>query len=438
MRFKELFSRVRSRHREHAHNFVSFIVCRVFALALFAITVPYFVNRVGEHAYGVLSLLLLFFGYLNVLDGGLSYSLHLRLTRMLVRSNRRAISAIRSAIPVFSVIALVSSAVLVSAGPAVSSLLFGVPDYAGEMTLLAGALVCIVASSLMAAVIQAFNRIAVLNYSRFILDLAKGLALLIGAHAEQPVRSAIAVISMGALAKAIVDASLVTRLMNGPDWVRPRIHARDLRVNAHFGLPMAASAVVNIGLAVVDKVFVSREFGPTALAAYSIATDLCSKAYFLVWAVTGTFYTLLIRQTAQKKDPSQLVKISLGAVVLVSVFYYAPLGIFAPELLTAWIGEDIASQAASPVRIWSLAAVSYLAMTVFYNYLQSQRKARQLFVLSCATLVVVLILLSVLPRELGITGVSAVVCFALLLQALSTAWLAGRTAKSAVVTARSG
>jgi O-antigen/teichoic acid export membrane protein len=143
-------------------------------------------------------------------------------------------------------------------------------------------------------------------------------------------------------------------------------------------MPMMASTGLGILLTSADKVFVSHVMGSAALAYYSIGADLCTRVYFVVWALTGSIYTVLLRRHATRQDVTGLFRLSLAVVIAVAVCFYLPLATFARPLLSLWLGPDFAGHAAGAVRYYALAAVAYLFACVYHNFIQASGYPRVL------------------------------------------------------------
>jgi O-antigen/teichoic acid export membrane protein len=420
----ELRTRLRGRG-QHAWNVLSFILCRGCSILLFAASVPFFMRSPSHSQYGTIALLFNLFSYVTMLDLGLGYAVNLRLTRALARGRRDAVQIVAAAIPVFLVAGLVVTVATSMAGGVLSQALFGTADQAHAVRVLGATSTFILLSAVLTSTVQSYNRVDLVNLSRLILDVAKAGALVAGAVSPQPVLTATWVLLGGVVLKLIIDLLMVRRLLGGLARLVPVLNVGEVRINLRFGLPMAATSVVSIIFMSADRIYVSHVLGQAALVSYSIAADICSKAYFLVAAVTGSVYTLLIRRRAAGHDAANLQWISLGAVLVVALTFYLPLVVFAPELLSVWLGNATAANAVVVTRIWSLAAVAYLTLTVYYNFLQACGRPRVLLAANSLASFAMLSALMLMPTAYGIEGVGWIVFCTFAGEALSL-WLISR------------
>jgi O-antigen/teichoic acid export membrane protein len=396
-------------HGQHVSNVASYFVSRIVSVLLFVAPVPLFIKRHGEADYGVLTLALLIFSYLHMFDLGIGYAVNMRFSRALARGNKRASNVLSSAIPLYIVcVVLVGLALVLYAEP-LSNIAFGTSKHASVLRILAGCVFFLLLSALMYAVLQAYNRVSWINYSRTILDVAKALGLTIGSFTTAGIETALLIVLVGTAVKATVDFLLVVRLLGGASALVPRWHLKGLFVNIGFGLPMMLSTALTILLTSVDKIFVLRALGSSALAYYSIGADLCMKVCFIVWSLSGSFYTVLLRRYATRGDVSRLFRLSIAVVIVVAVLFCLPLALFARQVLSLWLGADFAAHAAGATRFYAVAAVVYLFGCVYQNFIQTSGYPRVLLAGSLVAAGVLAVGLYVVSRSaLGVDNVAVV------------------------------
>jgi O-antigen/teichoic acid export membrane protein len=331
----------------------------------------------------------------------------------------------------FALAAVVAIAIAVGARP-LSQALYGVGDYASALKLFGVTSGVLILSATPAAVVLVHNRVDWFNYSKLIVDVAKAMALVVGGLCHADIVAAMWVLLAGTGVKCAVDFGLVRYLMGRSMGARLHVSWLDVRTNLGLGLPMSGASIVNIGLTSGDRVIVSRMFGAEALARYSLAADICSKANFLVWALTGTVYPLVIRNTAARRDVSSLIKIAFAAVGLVALFIYLPIGLLAHPLITWWLGPAMGDGAATVTSIWAMVAVVYLAMTVLYNHLQARGRPWMLLTVNIVGLLVLAAGVTFLPKSAGIEAIAVLMGLVFLAQFIGL-WLCVRPLKHQVL-----
>jgi O-antigen/teichoic acid export membrane protein len=391
--------------REHALNFTSYFVSRGITLALFAVTVPYFLNRVGEQAYGVVTMLFLLYGYPHVLDLGVGYSLNFRLGRAVARGIRRVHSLVRCSVPYYVALSLLVGCGMFFGGEHLSVVLLSTSRYGELFQWIGVGMAFSVLSAPCTAIMQAHNRVSWVNLSRLFLDIVRSGAMVVAVMTGGRLEHLVLTIVAGSAGKLVLDLFLAAKLLGGFGWMTPRFVRKELAFNVSFGLPATLSLVCGIMIASADKIYISRFVSLDALAEYSVASDLHTKAFFLVWAVNGSLYTVLIRRGVHGIETGSLLYISLGAVVVVFALYYVPLAIFSKGLIGWWISPAFASNSFTLVQWLLPSSVFYLVASVFENILQTRGKILQVSLGYLLAVMTLILALATLPGQWGIHGV---------------------------------
>jgi O-antigen/teichoic acid export membrane protein len=392
---------------QHVRNVSSYFVARVVTSALYIVVLPLFLKHQGNAAYGTLGMALVVFSYVSVLDLSIGYPVSLRLSRALARNSPRAGLVLRHAAPLFLAVAVVVGTLLYMSSAEITRLFELDPRYVVLFRLLAVASGFIIGSSYFCAVLQAHNRVDWINYSRLILDFSRAAGLALGAFTGVTV--ALAVVVVGCIGKAAAEFHLAKILAGGVGAFRPALNWRSTRAMWGLGAPMAILVVSGMILTSADRIYVDRAFGQAALAHYTVGADLCSKAYFIVWAITGSIYTTYVKRHATRVVTDNLVKISFYVVAAVSILIYAPIFLAARQILTLWISADFARASSMVLKLWALNAVLYLLTCVYHTALQGQGRSRILAGGGVAGVVVLVLALALMPRGSGINGAALAV-----------------------------
>lgn len=391
--------------RQHLLNFSSYFFSKALSLALFAFAVSYFLRSKGEIAYGVISLVLLLYTYLQVIDLGIGYAVVYRLARAVSRGGRENWKIVAGALPIYLACSMVIALVLVLVAKPLATFLLGDALHYRLFQLAGIGAGLLILSALCVAVMQAYNRVYFINLSRLLFDIVKAVALIFGVEAEQDLNYVLWITVLGAFAKLAVDVSLASRLLGTKAWLRPRISPRSLYLNLSVGAPLFVSSLSFAIINSVDKIVVTKLFSPAVLAVYSTVTDLHAKAYFLIWAVTGSLYTVLIHRQTRGQSVRNLIRLAALAVFGVLVLYYIPLAVFAREILSIWINDDFAAKGYGLLRWLLVPTCLYMVANIMEVYLQTAGAGRRLGHVYVLALLVQLGALSILPQRFGVTGI---------------------------------
>ena len=386
-------------------NFASYFFSKALSLALFAVAVAHFVTRSGDHAYGIVSIMLLLYIYLQQVDMGMGYSVVYRLGRAVARGSRSHVRIVAEAMPIYLVCSAVIGVALVLLARSMSIALLNDPAYSNLFRLAGLGASLLVISSLCVAVMQAYNRVYYVNLSRLMFDVVKAVALIASAGSAGGLQLVLWITMIGAIGKLAFDIFIASRLLGTAVWLWPKISRRALRLNIGIGTPMFVSSITFALINSLDKIVVTKLFSPATLAVYSIAVDLHGKAFFMIWAVTGSLYTLLIQRHARRQNVRGLILFACIAALGIVIVYYVPLAIFAHEVLAIWISSDFAEKGYGLLRWLLIPSCLYMSANIMEVYLQTAGEAKRLGWVYVVALVVELLGLAILPKRFGIVGV---------------------------------
>lgn len=405
-------------------NFASYFISKALSLGLFAFAVSYFVRRGGDHLYGMVSLVLLLYTYLQMVDLGMGYAVVYRLGRAIARRGRNHVGVVARTLPIYLACSVGIGAVLMLAARPVARFLLGSESYSGLFVLTALGVSCLIVSSLCVAVMQAYNRVYLVNFSRLVFDIVKAVALIVAAATDAGLETVLWLTLAGAVLKLAVDIHLTSRLLGTYAWLRPILSWQAVRLNIRVGAPMFTSSLIFSVISSMDKVLVAKLLTPATLAAYSIATDLHTKAYFLLWAVTGSLYTPFIRRQARRESVRSLVLVAVAAIAGLFLIYYIPLAVFGRQILSLWINEEMGAKGYLMLRWLLLPTAIYLVANVLEVFLQTAGETKRIGWAYLIALVVQFAGLTTLPERFGVVGViwsvalmhfSLLLCFAFLI-----------------------
>ena len=407
-------------------NFVSYFFSKALSLALFAVAVAHFVTRSGNHAYGIVSIILLLYVYLQQVDMGMGYAVVYRLGRAVSRRSRSHERIAAEAMPIYLACSAVIGVTLALLARPMSVALLNDAAYSNLFRLAGLGASLLIISSLCVAVMQAYNRVYYVNLSRLMFDVVKAVALIASAGTTGGLEMVLWITMIGAIGKLALDIFLASHLLGTAAWLWPKTSRRALILNIRVGAPMFVSSLSSALINSVDKIVVTKLFSPATLGVYSIAVDLHGKAFFLIWAVTGSLYTLLIQRQARRQNVRGLILFACTAALGIVIVYYVPLAVFAHEILAIWINDDFAEKGYTLLRWLLIPSCLYMAANIMEVYLQTAGEAKRLGWVYVIALVVELVGLAILPKRFGIVGVvwavsimylSLVACLGILVRA---------------------
>jgi len=407
MTFTAIVDNFRAR-KEHVFNFSSFFLNRLIALALFAGTTAIFINRAGNEQFGILTMLLLIFSYISIADLGMGYAVGYRLTRAVSRGNRAyAIRILQHAFPFYIAVGLLSSLSVFWFSAELSRLFTKTDQYSYIYKVISLSIFPLLLDSVVLMILQAYNRIYLINASRLLHDLFKATPLLLVLLVKHDLLAAIMVIiACGCYLKLLLDIYLGYRLLGTMAWLRPAFNGKELAFNIRYGVPMLLTLGIGMIITSIDKFYITNFISLEQLAYYSVALEISVKAWFLVWSVTGSLQTVLVRRNVANRTTLDLQKISFIAVAIIFTLYYVPLMVFAKQILGLWINEEFAAHSYRLTQILAVYSLLYMLYAIYHSFLQAEGRFMTITGIYLLGLAVLLGSLLVLPNQFGIQGVA--------------------------------
>ena len=326
-------------------SYVSILVNVVVAL-LFT---PFLVSSLGQAGYGLLSIVLAFMAYLNMLDFGLNDSL----LRYFVghRKDPEATNGFLGR--VFGIYVLIAGFILlVGQGVALSfPYIFAATMSGEEIRLLAS---MIQAMSVGAAVLIGLNPVSALIYAheRFVFMRSVEMLITLGNTAAMVL---VLMQGHGPLAVAIITASgkVVQALLSLGYAVvvlklRPRISRPDwleLKGVAAYGAPIFASVIVGQAFWKLDNILIGAILGAAPVAVYAIGVTF--NKYFMSFgtAISRIVAPDVIRRIDAGADAETLTDLMIRISRIQALALLLILGgliVFGQRFLTLWIGPEYA------------------------------------------------------------------------------------------------
>jgi O-antigen/teichoic acid export membrane protein len=200
-----------------------------------------------------------------------------------------------------------------------------------------------------------------LGFSRYDLinkvDIASGVFLvgvqtliLLGGHGLVPLVGCIIPVAVTSM---LIKFVLAAPLVGGFTAFFPILHASSCRRLLRFSAFTWLQSINQILSGQADRLLIAAILGTPALSYYIVCTRVASLVQILPARATSFVFPLASAQHASGELP-QLRKTYFTAqnfTIILSLVLATPLFLFAPAILTIWIGESTASTAAGLLRI---------------------------------------------------------------------------------------
>jgi len=173
-----------------------------------------------------------------------------------------------------------------------------------------------------------------------------------------------------------------------------------VRVLTTTGGWITVSNVLSPLMVTGDRFLLGSMVSLTAVAYYSTAFEVATKLWLISGAVTGVLFPAFAETLAeQSARATRLLSQALGAIFLLVFPVAAVVALFSHELLTLWVGSEIASNS-SKLLAWMTCAVLLNCLgQLFFAYLQAGGRAAQTALFHIVELpLYVLLFMALVPR----------------------------------------
>ncbi|MCC2624734.1 MAG: hypothetical protein K0R14_607 [Burkholderiales bacterium] len=396
----KLISAFMTKHKEHILNFVSFIFTRLIAIIAYAISVPFFIRHNSDASYGIVAIGFSLLSCSALFDLAIGYVLTLSLGRGLARSGNKNQQLVSGMISVYIYLAIATT-VLILLILAILDITLSERIFYGGLAVL---LPFLAVSGVSAAVFQAYNDLTYINISRFSFEICKASALAISVLTMANYKFIGLILLVGAAARAVSDV-LVLRKRTGYilkliSLKLARNYVRLILVGSYsFGV-----ALVSLLILIGDKLLIKTLISSEAVAYYSFAFDINSKAYLLMGAINTAVYTLILRNHAQGRPSHIHIRIGMLGILILAIIYYIPLMFFSFNIISWLVASTFAMNTAKLTSLMSCASLIYLIGGVYGNALSAMGGTRYSFYAHTIAIGFYFILLFFLVKPFGVSA----------------------------------
>jgi O-antigen/teichoic acid export membrane protein len=372
--------------------------------------IPLLIRALGVDRFGVLSLAWMLIGYFTLFDLGVSGALtRLVAERLATRRDAEIPRLVWTALTMTTAMGVVGAVVVAAAAPWLVGTALRVPPELQRETLqltwvLACSLPVVTGTAALAGVLAAQQRFGVLNAIRVPMGILTYVAPLLALHFGAtllPVGLALAAVRLlGAGAHLAACLSGTPGLARG---IRPQ--RAMVRPILSFGGWMTVTAVVSPLMVYIDRFLIGGMLSLAMVAYYTTPYDLAQRFAILSMPVVTVMFPAFA--ACFDTDRSRTVRLFDWSVRSVATLLFPVVVIsvlFAPELLTLWLGADFASHSSAVLRLLALGMLLNGMAMVALSFLQSTGRPDLSARLHVLELPAYLLVLWLLIGRMGIMG----------------------------------
>lgn len=360
--------------RTVARNAVLNFGGQAIPLVVGAVTIPFTMRWLGPSRFGVLALVWVLVGYLNVFDLGLGRATTRFVAAALGRGQRDVSSLAGTALASQVILGFVGGLIMLLGAPVlVDHVLNLPPGIAGEakasFTLLAFAAPVVLVSTSLRGILEAAQRFDLVNAVRVPSGSMHFLLPLIGAAANWSLPRIVLSILVLQATGMVCQYLLCVRVL--PTLRRPRVDLRIFRRLAGFGGWVAVSGLVGPILVYVDRFVIAAVLSVAAVGYYTGPYELVTRLSIIPTSLVVALFPVF---SARHDAPSHLEALAarslrtllvvMGAVVIATV----ALG---GDFVRLWLGAEVARIVTVPFKILAVGVLVNALALVPYALLQA-------------------------------------------------------------------
>jgi O-antigen/teichoic acid export membrane protein len=372
--------------------------------------IPVIASHLGPVRFGLLGLAWALLEYFSLVDGGLGRATT-RFVAERAASRRDEIGPVVVASIASQLgLATIAGAAVALAAPAVVGPLLPIPEglrseAVATLRMLGAMLPVVVLGLGLRGILEGAQRFDVSTLIRLPSSSATFLVPAVGAVWGLSLPQIMLFMLLARAATCAVMVVAVGRVLSGVRWSLPR-QWRPLRPLLAYGGWVSVSNVVSPLLVQADRFVLGALAGLAAVGYYTAPYELTTRMLVVAGSLTGAIFPAVSAFNAlgARQDLQRTFAMAVRTIALVMVPPAATLVAFAPDVLTAWMGEATAGQGATALRILAAGVVVNALAFVPYACLQALGRADLTAKFHVAELVLHLPLTWWLVREFGVAG----------------------------------
>jgi O-antigen/teichoic acid export membrane protein len=393
--------------RRVARNAVFNFAGQALPLGVGFLTIPFTLRWLGPELFGLLALVWVILGYLNVFDLGLGRATT-RFVALAVGGDERAIpSLVGTAAAVQVILGTVAGIVIwIGAPPFVDRVLSLPPDIAHEardaFSLLALSVPLLLLSTSLRGTLEAAQRFDLVNTVRAPLGVMHFLLAFVGAGAGWPLPRIVLCMLLLQTAAAVGQYLMCVRVF--PGMRRPRVEFRTLGRLLSFGGWVAVSGVVGPVLVYLDRFVIAVLLSLTAVGHYAAPYEIVTRLSIIPVSLVAALFPVFSANHEAPRDIEALATRSLKILLWVMGGATVLLVALAGDVVRIWLGPELVSIVTVPVQILAVGVLVNALSYVPYSLLQAVGRPDVTGKLHLVELPLHLLLVWVLVDAFGLVG----------------------------------
>lgn len=350
-------------------------------LVVAVLAIPVLIRVLGATNFGILTLIWAVVSYLGLFDFGLGRALTLMLSAAEGRGEvGRTGPLVSTALTFLALLGIgIGGLLYVSADFAASFLGESAErgDVAAALRAMAWSIPSITLTSGLRGILEARHAFRIVNAIRLPMGIFTFLGPMVVVLTMAPKLELISwALVIGRWIACLAHAWFVRRLL-AAQVKSFQFESREIAQLFITGGWMTISNVVSPLMGYADRFIIAATVSAAAVAYYTTPYELVTKLWVIPAALTSVLFPTFASQVASDEDGRRLLFCRSVSVVGWVLFpLCAALGIFAHEILSAWIGSEFADNSAPLLRVFAFGVLINSSAHIPLTLIQSAGRAR--------------------------------------------------------------
>jgi O-antigen/teichoic acid export membrane protein len=344
--------------RRHIRNATWSTTGFVLPTVALVLTTPVFTRELGMEGFGVYALITTLLGMNGLASFGLSDATTKFVAEKNAQKTDRLVPLIQTSCALCLTLSVIFGILVYFLAPALIGKIFHVaPSWSSP----AVAALQIGALAFALRLIESFVGSISLGFSRYDwigkVDIVGGLVL-IGSQTflllvGYGLVALTICITVVAAAGTIIKLLMAMKLVGGMRTFSPRLHRGEMRKLLNFSYFSWLQSINQILGAQADRLLIAGLLSTQALSYYVVCTRVASLVQVIPARATSFIFPLASEQHAagQLSQLRTTYFVAQNATIIFSLILAAPLFLYAPSVLTIWLGENVAADTSLLLRV---------------------------------------------------------------------------------------
>lgn len=407
-------------------------------LAIALITIPLLVTGLGVERFGLLNILWMIIGYFGIFDLGIGRATTKFVADYIAKKQWAGLpSLVWTSWGLLVLLGIVGGIVLAIITPYIVNHLFHLPDSliseaTASLYLLAVAVPMLLLSAGVIGVLEAQQRFDVINAvqipSQILFYVIPLLATLITVDLYIIIKSLL--LSRLVFLAILLYICLFITMPNLRSW--PSQYQKHVLPVLRYGGWLTISNVVSPIMVYIDRLFIAAFLGLSAVTYYVVPYTIINKLLLIPISVVKVLFPAFSQMSVMSSESLREMYDNVVKCVFVVVLPFIMVAImFSYELMSLWMGDSFASNSWTVVIWLSLGVFLNSLAQIPFTLIQAVGRPDITAKFHLVEVIPYVIILVLLTRSFGVTGVAMAWFVRVLLDTILLFWYASKILKEA-------